>query len=149
MTCILLDVLQIPLSEAIKESDNFILKSVDLWDHTKLFFGHTFNHYQIPMLCTYGDWTLTSSVRAYHCLGPGMVVAISVWRNMLYLKRYGFKPHLQPTISFSIIMFCTISWFVPTGTSSEYVTNSYGNYSSSLLKILWSKNVKKINIQNI
>ena len=31
------DVLQIPLAETIKELDNFILKGVDLYDHTKVF----------------------------------------------------------------------------------------------------------------
>ena len=30
-------VLQIPLAETIKELDNFILKGVDLYDHTKVF----------------------------------------------------------------------------------------------------------------
>ena len=31
------NVLQIPLAETIKELDNFILKGVDLYDHTKVF----------------------------------------------------------------------------------------------------------------
>ena len=30
-------VLHIPLAETIKELDNFILKGVDLYDHTKVF----------------------------------------------------------------------------------------------------------------
>ena len=30
-------VLHIPLAETIKELDNFILKDVDLYDHTKVF----------------------------------------------------------------------------------------------------------------
>ena len=37
VTSIAIVVLQIPLAETIKELDNFILKGVDLYDHTKVF----------------------------------------------------------------------------------------------------------------
>ena len=44
-------VLHIPLAETIKELDNFILKGVYLYNHTKVFLWRTVNYYKPPMLC--------------------------------------------------------------------------------------------------
>ena len=45
-------VLHIPLAETIKELDNFVLKGVDLHDHTKAFLQNTYVVYTL-MICSY------------------------------------------------------------------------------------------------
>ena len=46
------DVLLMPLAETIKEFVNFILKGVDLIDHTDIFLLRTINHYVTLIMCT-------------------------------------------------------------------------------------------------
>ena len=46
------DVLLMPLAETIKEFVNFILKGVDLIDHTSIFLLCTINHYVTLIMCT-------------------------------------------------------------------------------------------------
>ena len=46
------DVLLMPLAETIKEFVNFILKVVDLIDHTSIFLLRTINHYVTLIMCT-------------------------------------------------------------------------------------------------
>ena len=45
-------VLLMPLAETIKELVSFILKSVDLIDHTSIFLLRTVNHYATLIMCT-------------------------------------------------------------------------------------------------
>ena len=45
-------VLLMPLAETIKEFVSFILKGVDLIDHTSIFLLRTINHYVTLIMCT-------------------------------------------------------------------------------------------------
>ena len=44
--------LLMPLAETIKEFDSFILRGVDLIDHTSIFLLRTVNHYVTLIMCT-------------------------------------------------------------------------------------------------
>ena len=46
------DVLLMPLAETIKEFVSFILKGVDLIDHTSIFLLLPINHYVTLIMCT-------------------------------------------------------------------------------------------------
>ena len=52
MISLLTFVLLIPLAETIKEVVSFILKGVDLIDHTSIFLLRTTNHYVTLIMCT-------------------------------------------------------------------------------------------------
>ena len=43
--------LLMPLAKTIKELDSFILKDVDVIDHTRMFLLCTINHYVILLMC--------------------------------------------------------------------------------------------------
>ena len=104
-------VLLMPLVETIKGLVSFILKGVDLIDHTSIFLLHTINHYVILILCIL-SWfvpTRTSSeffppVCPPHWDIPRRLLDISVghwlsWTGftlMWFLSVTSFEPTIPP-----------------------------------------------------